>query len=238
VECREEKKWADPEKKVRVYILNDKTHELVIRASAKPLSHEMTTMILKRAHKVDDSERANLRDHAAYFRLDFISGPGRDMDSARFVAIGLQALMEDDRALGIANYSAEMYTPAKNLEYVLNSSHLDASLLFHLLVNPHNVHDEGRYWMHTHGMDQFGLPDIQLFFGDLENAARYDELRRSVAVYMIENGPILMVGDTFDMDGNGSIYEITRAEEERAHAFGDFGVLELARLLANEVKPG
>jgi hypothetical protein len=83
--------------------------------------------------------------------------------------------------------------------------------------------------MHTHGLDQFNVPDLQTRFRDSKQHEYYWELISDASIYTIENGPVLKPGDTAELKGDGVIYEIVSAKIDPDHPFGSFGCLEIVR---------
>ena len=52
----------------------------------------------------------------------------------------------------------------------------------------HLVPDGSGMWIHTHGMQYFGLPDLEVRFRDEENVNEYHALLANAAAYTINTG--------------------------------------------------
>ena len=88
-------------------------------------------------------------------------------------------------------------------------------------------YEEGKYWAHSHGMEQFGLPDVECPYHDADRHDYFYQLVGDACLYMIENGPVLSIGDTAELQGDGVIFKVAEGSKE---GFGRFGCLRLEQL--------
>lgn len=108
------------------------------------------------------------------------------------------------------------------------NSEFDPSLMFVLLGNMHAVRNGG-CWVHTHGLEQFGAPDIEVHFEDEKQLSYFTELVGNAAMYVATQGPVLKIGDTTEMGGDGIVYRIVEVENNPEHSYGAYGAIGIAR---------
>ena len=115
------------------------------------------------------------------------------------------------------------------MESFLKNTSLASADLFLLFTNTHWAKRDNENWIHTHGMEQFGLPDIQVKFTENAKASYYRELLNNTAIYCIKNGPVLQVGDTAELAGDGVMYKINAVKKDVEHPYGHFGAIEITK---------
>ena len=93
------------------------------------------------------------------------------------------------------------------------------------------VHDEQYAWSHTHGMEHFGLPDLECRT-TLAQATLGEELIRTCIHHLMEHGgDSLNIGDFFELE-DSNIHEFSRfwvypARDVVDHDYGAYGALQL-----------
>jgi hypothetical protein len=96
-----------------------------------------------------------------------------------------------------------------------------------LLVHHHTVVDGERVWLHTHGMQHFGLPDIECV-EPLHLAGEANRVIRAV-LHRLVVGPPLGLGDVIEHDG-ASRFRLVPASPVEGHAFGVRDAVRLHRV--------
>jgi hypothetical protein len=227
----EAREWEDPVTKTKKYLLANATpHVMLLSGPEPPLSGSIIDETLKLASKSDAQHEASLRAHKAIITLEYLVGPGNTIQGTMFAASVLLTILEDKRALGFRNVSSQSYQTNKSLERFSKSSSLNSEDLFSLLCSFQVVaHDHG-YWLHTHGMEQFGAPDIQMLFEDLSAQSSQKAIIAQAALAMIEDGEIMKPGQTFEISGEDAIYDIrsVKADKDMRDHFGAYGAIELS----------
>jgi len=225
VGCSNVEEWSQPKKKQEIYLLGNGKDNLRITVAGTPLSKDLKEVILRGAPDLGQEEVQAVKDHAGYYLLDYILGDDDSAEPVYFTAKALMIFLEDKNVIGFANIPAMLYQPREKIESILDNldgQEFSSAELFLLFVTVHLVDEDGKYWIHTHGMEQFGLPDIQMWYADGDKYDYY-EFVGTAAAYMIDNGPVLKPSDTAELTGDGIIYKIESAEEELDHPFGEFG---------------
>jgi hypothetical protein len=194
---------------------------------------------LKNQEQID-----RVKNHKGHASLAYLLGPQESLQRVRFAADAVMTLLNDDRAIGFVNVSSEFYWPKEMIRKLLSKEALfrfkgvpeqfrnqwaQAARLFLLFVNLHLLRDTRERWFHTHGLEQFHLPDMQVKFADPAKDAYYIDLLKSASLYAINNGPVLKPNDTMDMAGDGIMYRIKPVSPDPEHPYGHFGAIELAR---------
>lgn len=227
--CSENSEWSEPQKKKKVYLLADETNVVRLIVSDVPLPEQLVDVTLKEAWHLNEDEKAALREHRAYILLEYLMGAESAEERVKFAAQALQILLEDENAIAVIDTSSRLYRSRKDLEFFLKDSKLPAAGLFLLFVNTHFVQEEGRLWMHTHGMEQFYVPDVEVYFKEQDRESYYRELLSDAAIYMIHKGPVLKEGHTVELQGDGIIYDIKSVKASEEHPYGAFGAVEIVK---------
>jgi len=86
--------------------------------------------------------------------------------------------------------------------------------LYLMFVSTQQVDYGTRYWLHTHGLEQFNLPNLEITFQDRDKLGYYQMVLDNMAIYILENGNILKSGETAEIMGDGVNYLITVRKDE------------------------
>lgn len=140
----------------------------------------------------------------------------------------LTALLHIPETIGYNSISSQMYRPKDYAITYLKQKQFSLESMYVLLGNLHAVSDS-EHWVHTHGLEQFGCPDIEVWFLDKEKFSYFSNLVGDSALYIVENGPILKINDTAELAGDGIIYKIVPAKTDSNHEFGRFGAIGIAK---------
>jgi len=210
------------------YVVRARGHSLRLIASPSSLRPDLTETAIQGVPDLDASAIDALRQHRGHIMLSYLSGLDRPRERAAFCAEVLFTLLKKHGALGYVDIPAMLYRSKTGADSSLAREELlDDVELFFLLVNTHSVDMETSFWIHTHGMEQFGCPDLQVSFRDEDQHSYYRDLISNAAAYMIERGPILKPGHTAELAGDGIIYRIKPVKPDRDHPFGRYGAIEL-----------
>jgi len=227
VACGEAPQLGPTEEKVMTYLMGNGTHNLRLTVSRNSLPPNLVNVVIDGAPELSGTDKRAIRANQGYVSFDYLVGPEEPAARVRFAAQTLLALAELDGALGYINVSAMLYRPRSHVESFFKQKNLESTDLYLLFVHTHSVEDNGGIWLHTHGLEQFGAPDLQTRFSDTNRHEYYWELLSDASIYMIENGPVLKPGDTAELKGDGVIYKIASAKPDPDHPFGAFGSLEI-----------
>jgi hypothetical protein len=97
-----------------------------------------------------------------------------------------------------------------------------------LFLHRHMVQNGPIIWYHCHGMEQFGLPDLESR-GPLVEVETARQLVEQGVLYLLANGTALHPGltlEAFDGDSAGMI-RVAQARAVSGHSYGAYGALEL-----------
>lgn len=212
-------------------------NNLYITWTREPLKKEMIDILVESSEAgftnnepITTADVAKLKNHKGYFQVEYILGPDAPKRRVLFTTKLLLTLSKMYSSSGFVNASAQSYIPSTRIGADLfKNKELPTSEIFLLFVNIQMVADGHQIELHTHGMDQFWLPDIQMQFSDKDNLNSYYDVIRNAAVYMIEKGNAMNIGDTANLAGDGMMFKVTEVKEERDHPFGYYGVIGLKR---------
>jgi hypothetical protein len=97
-----------------------------------------------------------------------------------------------------------------------------------LLVHHHVVARGELAWLHTHGMQHFGLPDVECV-EPLHFAGQVSRTIRAV-LHRLVVGPPLRFGDVVEHDTDAAMYRLVSSPPVEGHEFGGYGVARLHRV--------
>jgi len=218
------------ERGTREFVLEGDAHRVRVLVQPKPLPPDLTRLVDEGAPTLAPADRAALKRHRAVVQVDYIGGSAPPVEQAGFAARAILTVAELPGFVGYVDPTAMLYRPASVLADFREQRSLSREELYLLLVEVHSVEEEdGGLWMHTHGMEQFGAPDVEARFTDKRRWQYYWELLANAALYMMERGPVLKPGHTAELAGDGVIYEARAAKADPEHPTGAKGRIELAR---------
>jgi hypothetical protein len=228
VAFRENHAWGDPRGGVRAYILTDGAVHVLVSASSAPAPGGVTKASAATPH-LNDLQKYVLVNHKAHLSIRCLTVSRNAGDSARFSAKALLTFLNMPQVVGYSADSARVYHPKESLGETLHAASLRPNVLFELLSGVHVVAKRGKVWAHTHGMEQFGAPDLSIRSSEQGSTAYLEALLTSAAQYAIDRGPVLKSGDTAELAGDGIVYEIRTAARTRGHDYGRYGALEIVK---------
>jgi hypothetical protein len=236
--CTDEKVIGRESPTSKGYLVGDRLDKsiLLLAWDSKPLSKERTDVLIHASDKgftggqiISGSDISSLRNHKSCFELDYIQGPDDPKKRMLFTAKLLLTLSKRYPVCGYADSSAQAYTPLSSYPSgIFDKRELTITDLFRLFVNVQTISDAKEVEIHTHGMDQFWLPDVQIICRE-EDVSRDFDVLRNAAVYMIDMGRALRVGDTSELAGDGRLFKIDAVKPETDHPFGFYGAIRLRR---------
>lgn len=180
--------------------------------------------------KLMDSDKTALLSNKASIELNYMLGEVTGKERAEFTAKSILLLSKLYPVIGYVDASAQSYRPVSKLMAFEGKSKLESSDLFLIFVNVQIVSGVSTTEIHTHGMDQFWLPDIQMIFKNKSDLNYNFDVLRNSAVYLLEKGNILKIGDTGELAGDGINYEVIKVKEVKDHSFGYYGAIGLKKL--------
>ena len=226
VACSEKPEWADASEQKRTYLLADADHALMVIVGGQPMPESLTVMSAAFATDGGASSQ-EVRQHKGFIQvIYFRKGEPDPMNEARFAARALLSLMELPEAVGYVAISGIMYMTKARAQALCESGEIEDPAVLMLVTGVHSVGDGGQKWIHTHGMEQFGAPDIEMRFDD---ADRYREVLMNAALYCAQSGPVMQPGHTAELMGDGVNYRVQKADPEPDHEYGQFGAIRLVK---------
>jgi hypothetical protein len=228
VACSDYKQQQDQDHLTKQYILINGKNNVLISNRKKPLPKDLIEVTLNASPNISEEQKNLFISHKANIIVDYLLGQQDSaLERVGFSLKTLLTLMKIDGSIGYGNISAFLYRSKEQMKSVLGIKSLESNLLYQLATNVHYTKDKGLFWIHTHGMEQFNLPDIQIRFPEEQKASYFYDLINNAALYLVENGPILKVGDTCELAGDGIVYKIIEAEKDPEHEFGQLGAIEI-----------
>jgi hypothetical protein len=101
-----------------------------------------------------------------------------------------------------------------------------------LFLHRHLVQEEATvWWYHSHGMEQFGLPDLE-FRSAPEEVEQARRLVEGELLYLLAGGREMCPGVIIEaVEGEqDATFEVVTAQAREGHAYGAYGALELRPL--------
>src|SRR5205814_4646618 len=171
-------------------------HHIAMIALDAPVKQEVLARTVA-VSPMPDELRTDLMAHSAAIRLLYV---GEDAEPANQLTAlyAVAAALLSYGGLGILNERATLAQPAE----------LAASYLAQLGAQPpplplwvgvvtflqDDLGPSQRYLMRTYGMEQFGLPELAMHFGDQSHADATYHTLLNVGLYLIESGTRLNIG--------------------------------------------
>jgi hypothetical protein len=201
-----------------------------------PLDTQVTALLIKAAlvgftdnQRPSPGEVEALRTHKAALEVNYELGTVPPKERIVFTARTLLTIFSMASAVGYVDASAQSYRSAANLQHLAATDSLSLAGLFEMFVNMQVVTDSRGADIHTHGMDQFWLPDIQMVLPDTNHLYDNYDVIRTTAAYLIDKGDIVKAGDVVHPPGLNTAFDVVRPAQERDHPFGSRGVIGLQR---------
>lgn len=194
-------------------------------ATAVSCSPEMFASYLDDpSQPLDEAERHELADeHVGIRLLGHTDDPWRQLP--RLVE-QTSALIEHGACAVVLPAALRVFGAAQLGRALLEPTDVERWLA--LFVHHHAVDQGERVWLHTHGMQHFGLPDVEcvelLQLAGNANRAIRAVLRRLVA------GPPLHIGDVIEHDTATARFRIVPSIPVLGHGFGVHDVVRLDRV--------
>lgn len=227
--CDENSEWASPKEKARRYGVEDGVSRAVISNFGIPLPRELTELALVTSHGLSNEEKDQLEFHKAVLTIEAVPDPEQAIQCVRSVARMLITLLKLCPGVGFLNASSPAYHQREKIEQFMDDDLLSGESLFLLCASVHMVPDGGGVWMHSHGMQYFGLPDLEVRFREEEDVNQYHSLLANAAAYAINTGAVMQPGDTAELDGDGEVYDLKASRMRTRGHYGKFGALEIVR---------
>jgi hypothetical protein len=211
-------------------------NNLLLAWNSEPLSKERVDVLVQgskvgftNGQVISEPALSALRNHKAYFQVDYIRGPEDPKERMLFTAKLLLTLSKCYPVCGYVDSSAQAYTPLSSYPSgIFDKGEITVTDLFRLFVNVQTLSGTREAEIHTHGMDQFWLPDVQLICPK-EHLGRDFDVLRNASIYMIDKGKALKVGDTGELAGDGRLFKIGTVKPDNQHPFGFYGAISLKR---------
>lgn len=231
IACEENKAWADAKRKLRCYLVTEGTHAVVLKVQGEPLPKNLLDMTAMGTTNLSADQKNALLSHKGCILVEYMLG-SKDKtgcDRVRFTTQLLITIFKLCPATGYVNLSAQDYRPKEKIKPFLDLHELEPTVLYLASITEHLTEDGKLTWLHTHGMEQFGVPDLEMKYPDRDKTSYYSDVLRNAALYLIDHGRIMKPGDTAELAGDGVIYRIESPKGESATHFGKYGGLSICR---------
>ncbi|HDP96684.1 MAG TPA: DUF4261 domain-containing protein [Euryarchaeota archaeon] len=235
LQCLEMPVKNDHRQKIDRYRLSDQKSFVVISRIEQSLPLHFLEKFVSSCcesaivNEVEEHQNKALLGHVHHILLENSVTRENGISQTALIGQTLLSMLEYENVIGHAALSAELYHPKEWAGSHLRDRQCSPQTLFLLLGNIHSVTNREQ-WVHTHGMEQFGLPDIEIVFNDPDKLDYFTELIGNVAISMIGSGKELSNGDTIEYAGSGVFFKIVEARKRADHSFGDFGAKALIPL--------
>ncbi len=225
--CEENPDWSNPKQQMRKYLLTDGQNMVIITTFDKPLPSHLRKITAEAAGSLTTEEQIAFMRHEGFAVIEYATGPDLPVENVRFAAMVLLSMLGIMPGTGSISIAGQLYQPMERLEPLMRLQEMEPTALFMLAVGMQNVYDDREVWLHTHGMEQFRLPDLEIRFTDRAKAQYYQELIGNASVYMMDQGPVMKPGHTCELAGDGIVYEIRAPRGQSRTHFGACGSLEI-----------
>ncbi|OPZ80963.1 MAG: hypothetical protein BWY76_03186 [bacterium ADurb.Bin429] len=213
------------------YRLSNGEYVLWLTLLDEPLPPGDSAMLDATSPRLTAADRDALASHTATVVLHYPQSHAICPTRGRFMVMALHTLLRDAAVLGYVPTSALRYVSHAAVDRVCaEHDPLSPTALFLLNVNTMREQTaDGRRWLHTHGLEQFGLPELHLFLDDGDDADDAEIILANTAIYCLTNGPVLQPGQIAELDGNGALFDIRRLPNGAMGHDGLCGMLLLVK---------
>lgn len=226
--CKEVNELSGPSKKMKQFILTDTIDHLHLTYEERPLDSELAQILINSNPLLSDDQKVLMVNSKAYIRVHYFTGESRN--SVRRVDIALKTvicLLSQPESIGYSSIAGQFYHTKDYLEPLLQQKSLSNNdIMLAGTIMQFTQDDDDRMWIHTHGMEQFGVQDLQVKFDDESRTDYFYNLISNLALYLIDKGPVMKPGHTAELAGDGIIYRIGAVKDEDSH-FGMYGALDI-----------
>lgn len=219
-------------KGIQVCFPSNGTHSaMILNCPSKSFPEEIISAALQLSNITNPSEIERYKNYTAYVVVHHYGIKG--VDKVRFINRLLHLFATMEESIGFINLSAQLCVRSRS-DYLKLSKKADINTgtLFSLFTSIHTEKNK-EIWTHTHGMEQFKLPDIECWYDNEKDGYYFALTIVTMALYMIDNGLVLKVGDTFPGKDEGVIFEIVEAKEVDKDVkwckFGKYGVIRIIK---------
>lgn len=227
--CEENADWSNPTQKMRKYLLTDGLNMIIISTYEKPLPPNLRKITAESAPDLTNEQRTAFMEHHGFAAIEYATGPDEPVENVRFTARVLLSMLSAMPGTGYISIPGQVYRPVEKVRQFMREGSVDLPVLFVLAVGLQYVYDQREVWLHTHGMEQFRLPDLEMKFPDKAAARRHQELISNTAVYMMDEGPVMKPGHTCELGDDGIVYQVRAPRGESKKHFGRYSALEIVR---------
>lgn len=192
------------------YLLRGGDYSVTFIYSVEPIHKDFTNLLTNSIYKMTDEERTNLLNHKGYVNISVKSDASNINKQILFAGDVLLSLLNQDKAIGYSDVAAQNFKSKSQIpEAILTKKELSMEDLYLLFVSVQQVQDDKSNWFHTHGLEQFNLPNLEISCRSERDSEYYQMALDSTAVYMLENGNILKSGDIAEILGDGVLFSIS-----------------------------
>lgn len=172
------------------------------------------------------SELKDLSNHKSRIVIQLSQKKQDPLFNSREIAWWLRFFLGIEGAIGILNTAAQHYTSIRLLD-IFYAEELESLSIFKLLMNLHIEKYNKKLWCHTHGMQQIGLPDIELWAHKKAIRSELSELLLNAAHYQMIGEGVLKIGDIFKLTTENVTYEIAPSRSILSEHFSENGAIQL-----------
>ena len=208
------------------YKVTNNSSELTLELQDFPLPSSFIEMLTSPFYRLNEDEAIQVKNHKSSINLQVSRTTENQQEQTLFVAQVLLSVLRKEPPVGLVNVAAQYYHPVRRLEAYNSKTSLQPEDMYLLFVSVQQVDNEGSYWFHTHGLEQFGVPNFEIEFSNKDDEEYYQSVIESASVYLIARGDIIKSGSTLSIMGDGINFQATLRKDKEFPT----GVLTLSRL--------
>ena len=175
-----------------------------------------------------DGFGAVVQKHAATLCVNFRPSSTRLPDRVSACAALLCILSQAQDAMGVLNMTTGRYVPVRFISPFVGRHSQNDPRLLRLLIDVHATHEEHgtEAGIHTHGMSQFALPEIEIW---VKGHAQPSDTERilKVADYEMLGQRTLKTGDILSLPTLDAVYRIAKARPQTERDEPFFSAIQL-----------
>jgi len=220
IACGETPKLAN-DRLAHAFLAGDGNRNAVVTTVDQKLPAALTDLLLSPMIPLAPAEADGIRSHRAAARIDYLFGNAPPKQAVELCSQLLLSLFQFGEVQGFANLAAQSYRPRGSIPpELLSSQPLDPDVLSFLFVSTQAVTEPSSLVVHTHGMEQFALPNLEVPFPAGASIPHAHSTVLAVAADILGRGTAPSPGESFHLQDHPRVLRAVSLKEDPDHPSG------------------
>jgi hypothetical protein len=204
-----------------VFLAGDGARKVRLVIERKKLPAELVELLNSAVFSLSEEQADALSRHVGAIRLDYLFGDTPARERVEICAEMLLSLGELRGIIGIVNAAAQSYLPIERVSTDLRSATtLHPDDLCRLFIGSQAVGSDNSFSIHSHGMEQFSLPNFEIPFPPGTELADAFPLMNGLISEVVAAQESPPVGDQYTFEGLRRTYKVSAPRDDPDHPTG------------------